>query len=50
MGDERKTVQNLRVVQVRVEENIILVAGAVPGPTGAYVVVRPAIKNNASKH
>ena len=44
MGDERKTVQNLRVVQVRQEENVILVAGAVPGPTGSYVVVRPAKK------
>lgn len=48
MGDERKTVQNLRVVQVRPEDNIILVAGAVPGPTGSYVVVRPAVKAKAS--
>ncbi len=49
MGDERKTVQNLRVVQVRAEENVILVAGAVPGPTGSYVVVRPAIKGQPAK-
>ncbi len=48
MGDERKTVQNLRVVQVRQEENVILVAGAVPGPTGSYVVVRPAKKAKAT--
>lgn len=45
MGDERVTVQNLRVVQVREEENVILVAGAVPGANGGYVVVRPAIKS-----
>ena len=44
MGDERVTVQNLRVVQVRSEEGVILVAGAIPGPNGGYVVVRPAIK------
>jgi large subunit ribosomal protein L3 len=49
MGDERKTIQNLRVIQVRAEDNVILVAGAVPGPTGAYVVVRPAIKGQPTK-
>jgi large subunit ribosomal protein L3 len=49
MGDKRTTVQNLRVVQVRSEDNVILVAGAIPGPTGSYVVVRPAIKGQHSK-
>jgi large subunit ribosomal protein L3 len=44
MGDDRVTVQNLRVVQVRPEENVILVCGAVPGSNGSYVVVRPAKK------
>jgi len=49
MGDKRTTVQNLRVVQVRSEDNVILVAGAIPGPTGSYVVVRPAIKGQHAK-
>jgi large subunit ribosomal protein L3 len=49
MGDKRTTVQNLRVVQVRSEDNVILVSGAVPGPTGCYVVVRPAIKAVSAK-
>jgi large subunit ribosomal protein L3 len=44
MGDERVTVLNLQVVQVREEEKIILISGAVPGSNGSYVVVRPAIK------
>ena len=44
MGDERVTVQNLRVVQVRPEEGVILISGAVPGANGGFVVVRPAIK------
>ena len=44
MGDERVTVQNLKVVQVRPEEGIILISGAVPGPNGSYIVVRPAKK------
>jgi large subunit ribosomal protein L3 len=49
MGDERKTVQNLRIVQVREEEGVILVSGAVPGAIGSYVVVRPAIKGISAK-
>ncbi|MEK0445486.1 MAG: ribosomal protein [Verrucomicrobiota bacterium] len=44
LGDERKTVQNLRVLQVRPEDNVILVSGAVPGSIGGYVLVRPAKK------
>jgi len=44
MGDERVTVQNLKVVQVRAEEGVILISGAVPGANGCYVVVRPAKK------
>lgn len=44
MGDERVTVQNLKIVQVRPEEGVILVSGAVPGANGCYVVIRPAIK------
>jgi large subunit ribosomal protein L3 len=45
MGDERVTVQNLRVLQVREAEGVILVTGAVPGANGSYVVVRPAKKD-----
>jgi len=44
MGDERITVQNLKIVQVRDSEGVILVSGAVPGAIGSFVVVRPAIK------
>ena len=45
MGDERVTVQNLKVLQVREEDNVLLITGAVPGANGSYVVVRPAIKH-----
>ncbi|MEQ1851979.1 MAG: 50S ribosomal protein L3 [Chthoniobacteraceae bacterium] len=44
MGDERVTVQNLRVVQVNTDDNCILISGAVPGKPGCYVVIRPAKK------
>lgn len=49
LGDDRVTVQNLRVVQVRPEDNVILVCGAVPGANGSYVVVRPAKKKPAAQ-
>ena len=44
MGDERVTVQNLQVLQVREADKVILISGAVPGANGSYVVVRPALK------
>jgi large subunit ribosomal protein L3 len=49
MGDERVTVQNLRVLQVRGEEGVIIVAGAIPGAKGTFVVVRPSKKKTAKK-
>ena len=45
LGDERVTVQNLQVLQVREAEKVILISGSVPGANGSYVVVRPAIKH-----
>jgi large subunit ribosomal protein L3 len=44
MGDCRVTTQNLRVVQVREAQNLLFIEGAVPGATGALVVVRHALK------
>jgi large subunit ribosomal protein L3 len=39
MGNARVTVQNLRVARVDQENNLLFVRGAVPGPSGGYVVV-----------
>jgi large subunit ribosomal protein L3 len=47
MGDEQVTVQNLEVVRVDADKNLLLIKGAVPGATGADVVVRPAVKAKA---
>jgi len=44
MGNKRFTVQNLTVQAVDVENNLLLVKGAVPGPKGALVLVRTAAK------
>ncbi len=41
-GNERVTTRNLTVMQVRPEQNLLLVRGAVAGPRGGYVIVRPA--------
>ena len=40
MGVERETIKNLKIVKVNAEENLILVKGSVPGPTGAYVLIK----------
>ena len=45
LGNRRVTTQNLRIVEVREEENLLLVRGAVPGSRNAMVVIRPAIKS-----
>lgn len=44
MGDTNVTVQNLKVVQVRPEENLVLLKGAVPGANGSTIVLREALK------
>jgi large subunit ribosomal protein L3 len=44
MGDERVTVQSLRVVSVDLEKGLLLVEGAVPGAKNSMVVVCDAMK------
>jgi large subunit ribosomal protein L3 len=44
MGSKRVTTQNLKVVQVRPEENLILVKGSVPGANGGIVTIKEALK------
>ena len=39
-GVDQVTMRNLKVVKVDVENNLLLVRGAVPGPAGGYVVIR----------
>ena len=44
LGNKVRTQQNLEVVRVDTDKNLLLVKGAVPGPKGADVVIRPAVK------
>lgn len=42
MGDARVTVQNLTVAKVDIDNNLLMVRGAVPGPNGGLVLVKKA--------
>lgn len=44
LGNVRTTTQNLEVVRVDADRNLLLVKGAVPGPAGGNVYIRPAVK------
>jgi large subunit ribosomal protein L3 len=40
MGSERVTVKNVKVVDVRAEQNLLLILGALPGSKGTYLEIR----------
>ena len=44
MGAKQITVQNLEIVKVDVENNLILVKGAVPGPKKSLVTIKETVK------
>ena len=44
MGAVRRTTESLRVVQVDLERNLLLIRGAVPGAEGGEVIVRASLK------
>lgn len=46
LGGERVTVQNLTVVKVDGENNMLAVKGAVPGPKGGLVMVKPSTRRS----
>jgi large subunit ribosomal protein L3 len=44
MGNAKATILNLRVVDILVEDNAIIVSGSIPGPVGGLVVVKHSAK------
>lgn len=46
MGHVTRTVQNLEIVAVDVENNVLLIKGSIPGPKKGLVIVKSAIKAN----
>lgn len=49
LGNQRVTVQNLEIVEVRPEENLILIKGAVPGHNNGILNIRSAKKKKAGQ-
>ncbi|QIT56409.1 50S ribosomal protein L3 [Aquisalimonas sp. 2447] len=49
MGNKSATQPNLEIVRVDAERNLLLVKGAVPGPTGADVIVQPTVKAGSGR-
>lgn len=49
MGNVRMTQQNLKVVQLRAAENLILINGSIPGANGSFILVKKALKKTAVK-
>ena len=47
MGDVNRTAVNLEVVQIRPDDNVILVKGSIPGARNGTVIVRKSLKNAA---
>ena len=44
MGQVRRTVQSLEVIQVHPEDNVLLIKGSIPGANGDYVIIRQSKK------
>ena len=44
MGNETKTVQNLKIVDLDIENSVLYVKGAVPGFNGSHIKIKPSIK------
>ena len=45
-GVEQVTILNLKVVKVDTARNVLLVKGAIPGPKGAVITLRNAVKKH----
>ena len=46
MGNVQKTVQNLKIVDMDIENNVIYVKGAIPGFNGSEIKIKPSIKKS----
>jgi large subunit ribosomal protein L3 len=46
LGGRRVTVQSLKIIEVRGDANLLMVEGAIPGPTNGYVIINKAVKKS----
>ena len=49
MGVRNRTIENLKIVDIDVPRNLLLISGAVPGSEGGRVIVRPSVKAQAQQ-
>ena len=46
MGNQKKTIQGLKIVDMDIENNVIYIKGAIPGFNGSQVKIKPSIKKS----
>src|SRR5258708_4437019 len=44
MGVKNRTIDNLKIVEIDVNRNLLLISGAIPGSEGGRVIIRPSLK------
>jgi large subunit ribosomal protein L3 len=49
MGNRKVTLQNIRVMDVKEDQNLILLKGGIPGSARGWVLIRSAVKKEAAK-
>jgi hypothetical protein len=50
MGNDQVTTQGLEILAIEAEENILVIKGAIPGPTGGIVVLTKSDKKRKIYH
>lgn len=50
MGNRRRTIQSLRLIQVDVNRHLLYVKGAIPGAPGGKVIVKPAVRKKNKRN
>ena len=45
MGNDKKTIQNLKLIKTDIENNLLFVKGAVPGPKGSILKITKSVKH-----
>lgn len=49
MGNEKVTVQGLKIVRVDSEKNLLIIKGSVPGPNGGILVIKNTTKGSGDR-
>jgi len=50
VGNVKRTIQNLVILKIDSDRNLLLIKGAIPGPKGSNVIIRPSVKVKTSSY